>query len=139
MVLLILACLVTALRCWIRLRLEHRQLTASDYLVWCGWFCAVGWVVCSVKTLTLEIDNPPQGQHILTDSVTYLKVNRPHVCRECHPLNWRFARYSTNAILCHLRLSSLRITSSTLASSSQRHPLSRSICGWFHKVSQTCG
>ncbi|KFA81161.1 hypothetical protein S40288_01046 [Stachybotrys chartarum IBT 40288] len=42
-VFLSLALLVTLLRVWVRLRIEHRDLTPPDYLVWGGWAFALGW------------------------------------------------------------------------------------------------
>jgi hypothetical protein len=68
-----LALAVTVLRCWVRIRVEHRGLTLPDYLVWGGWACALGWVVCSIKALYLEIDHP-LAEDMTTDSVDYLKV-----------------------------------------------------------------
>lgn len=74
-VLLGLAFAVTVLRCWVRLFLEHRNLTNPDYLVWAGWFCTLGWVVCSVVALHLQIDHPLVEPDLTTDSIQYLKVN----------------------------------------------------------------
>lgn len=68
----------TILRCWVRIRLERRALTLSDYLIWGGWACSVGWVACSISTLNLQIDHPLQGELLLSDSVRYLKVHDMH-------------------------------------------------------------
>ncbi|PQE24367.1 hypothetical protein CJF31_00002637 [Rutstroemia sp. NJR-2017a BVV2] len=71
-VLIFIAFLVTLLRTWIRIRLEHRELTLADYLVWGGWICALGWMSCSIKALYLQIDHPLVD--FKTDSVVYLKT-----------------------------------------------------------------
>ncbi|KAF2131274.1 hypothetical protein P153DRAFT_383387 [Dothidotthia symphoricarpi CBS 119687] len=65
---------VVGLRCWIRLRLERRTLTLADYFVFGGLICVVGWVVCSIKALHLQIDFPLEGEELVTNSVDYLKV-----------------------------------------------------------------
>jgi hypothetical protein len=66
---------ITVLRCWIRLRIEHRNLTLPDYLVWGGWFFTVGWFLCSAIALHIQIDHPilPENDH-KTDSVSYMVV-----------------------------------------------------------------
>lgn len=69
-----LALLVTILRIWVRLRLEHRTLTAPDYLVWCGWLFTLGWFICSIKALNLGINHPVHPVTGATDSVEYLKT-----------------------------------------------------------------
>ncbi|KAH4101213.1 hypothetical protein HBI25_157810 [Parastagonospora nodorum] len=71
--LVVLALKITVLRCWIRLRLEHRKLTLPDYFVWAGWFFTLGWFICSAVTLNLQVDHPllPEND-FKTDSVSYL-------------------------------------------------------------------
>ncbi|KAF2877700.1 hypothetical protein BDV95DRAFT_155473 [Massariosphaeria phaeospora] len=64
---------VSVLRCFIRIKLEHRALTLPDYLVWGGWVCTAGWVACSIKSLSIQIDHP-LDEDLLTDSVDYLKT-----------------------------------------------------------------
>ncbi|KAI9162895.1 hypothetical protein HJFPF1_04490 [Paramyrothecium foliicola] len=68
------ALFVTVLRVWVRLRLEHRGLTAPDYLVWMGWLFTLGWFVCSVKALNIGRTHPVDPETGATDSVDYLKV-----------------------------------------------------------------
>jgi hypothetical protein len=69
-----LALSAIVLRSWVRVRIERRALTLPDYLVWCGWACAVGWVACSAKALYLQIEHPLEGEDLVTDSVDYLEV-----------------------------------------------------------------
>lgn len=69
-----MALIITLLRTWIRLCTERRTLTVSDYLVWAGWFCSLGWVICSIVALRIQHDRPLQGEELYTDSVEYLKV-----------------------------------------------------------------
>ncbi|KAM3087783.1 hypothetical protein ACMFMG_001854 [Clarireedia jacksonii] len=71
--LIFIAFLVTLLRTWVRFCLELRDLTLADFLVWGGWLCALGWVVCSIKALYLQIDHPLSND-LTTDSVAYLKT-----------------------------------------------------------------
>jgi len=73
-----LSLLVTILRCWVRLRLERRALMISDYLIWGGWCFSVGWAVCSIKTLNIQIDHPLDPEQMTSDSVDYLKVRSTH-------------------------------------------------------------
>jgi hypothetical protein len=77
-----LALATTLLRCWVRIGVEKRSLTLPDYLVWCGWLCTLGWFICSVVALRIQIDHPLVEPDLTTDSVNYLVV--------CH------------AVLCHL-------------------------------------
>jgi hypothetical protein len=63
-------------------------LTIADYLVWGGWFCAVGWVACSIKALYIQIDHP-LAEDTTSDSVAYLKVRQHYYCILL--LNWRFS------------------------------------------------
>ncbi|CAI6334835.1 unnamed protein product [Periconia digitata] len=72
--LLVLALIVTLLRCWIRLWNERRALTIPDYLLWGGWICTMGWVICSAIALHIQIDNPLIGDDLLSDSIAYLKT-----------------------------------------------------------------
>ncbi|RMZ73430.1 hypothetical protein GMOD_00007938 [Pyrenophora seminiperda CCB06] len=72
-VLLALALAVTILRFWLRSSVERRVLTSADYLVWGGWFCALGWVACSSKALVILIDHPLDDE-TRSDSVDYLKT-----------------------------------------------------------------
>ncbi|KAJ9651201.1 hypothetical protein H2198_009503 [Neophaeococcomyces mojaviensis] len=86
-ILLALSLFITILRCWVRLRLERRALTISDYLIWGGWACSVGWVMCSITTLHLQIDHPLDPVDLTSDSVTYLKVRDMHTTLDemgCH-------------------------------------------------------
>ena len=70
-----LALVVTLLRTWVRLRIEKRSLTASDYFVWAGWLCVLGWVICSIIALNITITHPIDYiGDIQSDSVPYLKV-----------------------------------------------------------------
>ncbi|KAF2657344.1 hypothetical protein K491DRAFT_330516 [Lophiostoma macrostomum CBS 122681] len=66
-----LAFAITVLRCWVRLHIEHRTLTISDYFIWAGWACTLGWFICSVKALNLQKDHP-LDEDGYTDSVDYL-------------------------------------------------------------------
>jgi hypothetical protein len=77
-VLLGLALVTTVLRCWVRLGLEKRRLTFPDYLVWCGWLCTLGWVICSAISLHIQIDHPLVEPDLTTDSVAYLVVRPTH-------------------------------------------------------------
>ena len=70
-----LALAITVVRCWIRLHMEHRQLTVADYLVCGGWICALGWVACSTKALYILIEHP-LDEETMSDSIVYLKVRR---------------------------------------------------------------
>jgi hypothetical protein len=72
--LITLAFMVIVLRCWIRLYLEHRKLNLPDYLVWGGWLCSLGWFICSVIALHIQIDHPLVEPDLTTDSIEYLKV-----------------------------------------------------------------
>jgi hypothetical protein len=69
-----LALAVMVLRSWVRVRIERRGLMLPDYFVWCGWVAALGWVICSIKALYLQLDHPLMGEELETDSVDYLKV-----------------------------------------------------------------
>ncbi|CAE7175526.1 hypothetical protein PTNB73_02838 [Pyrenophora teres f. teres] len=71
--LLALALGVTTLRFWLRSSVERRKLTLADYLVWGGWFCALGWVACSSKALVILIDHP-LDEETRSDSIDYLKT-----------------------------------------------------------------
>lgn len=69
-----LAFIISCLRCWVRVRISGRALTPADYLVWCGWACCLGWIICSIKALHLQITQPLHGEELLSDSVEYLTV-----------------------------------------------------------------
>ncbi|RGP81403.1 hypothetical protein FLONG3_547 [Fusarium longipes] len=69
-----LALLVTILRGWVRIGLEHRALTTPDYLVWCGWLSSLGWFICSIKALNIGKEHPVDPETGATDSVEYLKT-----------------------------------------------------------------
>jgi hypothetical protein len=71
--LLVLALAITFLRCFVRLKIEARALTSSDYLVWGGWFFTLAWVACQCHALYIEIDHPITYDYY-SDSVGYLKV-----------------------------------------------------------------
>jgi hypothetical protein len=71
--LLVLALAITFLRCFVRLKIEARALTSSDYLVWGGWFFTLAWVSCQCHALYIEIDHPITDDYY-SDSVDYLKV-----------------------------------------------------------------
>jgi hypothetical protein len=64
---------ITFLRCFVRLKIEARALTSSDYLVWGGWFFTLAWVSCQCHALYIEIDHPITDDYY-SDSVDYLKV-----------------------------------------------------------------
>lgn len=74
-ILLAVALIITLLRCYVRLKIEGRALTVSDYFIWLGWFCTMGWVICCINALNIQIDHPLTEDGI-TDSVAYLKVRR---------------------------------------------------------------
>jgi hypothetical protein len=73
--LVILAFIVTLLRCWIRLGVEKRKLTLPDYLVWGGWLFTLGWYTCSIVALRIQIDHPLVLPDLTTDSQGYLIVS----------------------------------------------------------------
>jgi len=77
-ILLGISLLVTILRCWVRLRLERQALMISDYFIWGGWCFSVGWTMCSIKTLDIQIDHPLDPEFRTSDSVDYLKVRSIH-------------------------------------------------------------
>lgn len=72
LLLLVLAFIVSFLRCWVRVRISGRSLTAADYLVWCGWACCLGWIICSIKALHLQLYHPLHGEELESNSVEYL-------------------------------------------------------------------
>ncbi|ORY12946.1 hypothetical protein BCR34DRAFT_281500 [Clohesyomyces aquaticus] len=69
-----LALFITLLRCWVRVRMEHRVLTIPDYLVCAGWLCIVGWVACSINALYLQLSHPLAEPDLTTDSIAYLET-----------------------------------------------------------------
>lgn len=69
-----LALSITLLRCWVRLGIEHRALTISDYFIWAGWSFALGWFICSIIALRILIHSPPIDARLSVESVAYLKV-----------------------------------------------------------------
>ena len=121
LILLSLALVVTVLRCWIRLRVERRGLTPTDYLVWGGWVCTAGWVACSIRSLNIE-KHHPLAEDTTSDSVEYLKVCKMQItfCIAVSKIR------TITGILANtrftFRLCSYRATSSTWASISQRLP-----------------
>lgn len=73
MILLALTLSITLLRCFVRLRIEARALTLSDYLVWVGYTFTVAFVVCQGVALNAARTHPLVDD-TYTDSVVYLKV-----------------------------------------------------------------
>jgi hypothetical protein len=74
--LLSLALVIMLMRCWVRLRIEHRKhLTLPDYLVWGGWLFTLGWTVCSTIALNIQLTHPLEEPDLTTDSVQYLVVS----------------------------------------------------------------
>jgi hypothetical protein len=74
--LLSLALVIMLMRCWVRLRIEHRKnLTLPDYLVWGGWLFTLGWTACSVVALNVQLTHPLEEPDLTTDSVRYLVVS----------------------------------------------------------------
>jgi hypothetical protein len=76
---------ITLLRYWVRLGVEKRSLTFPDYLVWGGWLCTLGWFICSIVALRIQIDHPLVEPDLTTESVAYLVVCRksliyPAIC-----------------------------------------------------------
>jgi hypothetical protein len=104
-----LALCVTLLRVWVRLHLEQRQLTSPDYFVWAAWLFASGWFICSIIALKIGMEHPLDEVGV-TDSIEYLKVSRAAL------VLLDFDNLTEG--MC--RLSSLRPTSSTLASTCPR-------------------
>jgi len=78
--LLVLALAITLLRCFVRLKIEARALTLSDYLVWGGWFFTLAWVACQCHALYIGIDHPITNDYY-SNSVVYLKVYLIHPLR----------------------------------------------------------
>jgi hypothetical protein len=72
-ILLALTLSITLLRCFVRLRIEARALTLSDYLVWIGCLFTVAFVVCQGIALNAARTHPLVDD-TYTDSVVYLKV-----------------------------------------------------------------
>lgn len=72
-VLVTITFVITFMRCWIRVRLENRKLTHIDWLVWGGWFCTLGWFICSTRALFIVMDHP-LDEETRSDSVDYLKA-----------------------------------------------------------------
>ncbi|USP74694.1 hypothetical protein yc1106_01968 [Curvularia clavata] len=72
-ILVAIAFAVTLMRCWIRVFLEHRKLTHIDWLVWGGFFCTLGWFICSTRALFILVDHP-LDEETRSDSVDYLKT-----------------------------------------------------------------
>lgn len=74
MILLALTLSVTLLRCFVRLRIEARALTLSDYFVWTGWVFTLAFVICQCIALHAVLDHPLVDA-TYTDSVVYLKAS----------------------------------------------------------------
>ncbi|KAH4957638.1 hypothetical protein HBH77_120230 [Parastagonospora nodorum] len=72
--LIFLAFATTLVRSCIRLRIERRSFTLPDYFVWAGWLCSLGWFICSVLALRLQINHPLAEPDQTTDSVDYLVI-----------------------------------------------------------------
>ncbi|KAH0286297.1 hypothetical protein M436DRAFT_86321 [Aureobasidium namibiae CBS 147.97] len=72
-VLLAVTLSITLLRCFVRLRIEARALTLSDYLVWVGYAFTVAFVVCQGVALNAARTHPLVDD-TYTDSVVYLKA-----------------------------------------------------------------
>ena len=72
-ILLALTLSITLLRCFVRLRIEARALTLSDYLVWVGCVFTTAFVVCQGIALNAARTHPLVDD-TYTDSVVYLKV-----------------------------------------------------------------
>jgi hypothetical protein len=81
--LVFLALIVTLLRCWVRLGVEKRKLTLPDYLVWGGWLCTLGWYICSIIALRIQIDHPLVVPDLTTDSQEYLIVSSAQLLKSC--------------------------------------------------------
>lgn len=71
--LLTLTLSITCLRCFVRLRIEARALTLSDYLVWAGCVLTIAFVTCQGVALN-AVRTHPLVDATYTDSVVYLKV-----------------------------------------------------------------
>jgi hypothetical protein len=72
-ILLALTLSITLLRCFVRLRIEARALTLSDYLVWVGCISTVAFVICQGIALNAARTHPLVDDTYI-DSVVYLKV-----------------------------------------------------------------
>ena len=72
-ILLALTLSITLLRCFVRLRIEARALTLSDYLVWVGCIFTVAFVICQGVALNAARTHPLVDDTYI-DSVVYLKV-----------------------------------------------------------------
>ena len=91
--------MVTGLRCWIRLYLDHRSLNLLDYLVWGGWLFTLGWVICSIVALHIQINHPLVEPDLMTDSIEYLKVC---TAQKPYPRNgWQIICVQTVFISCY--------------------------------------
>lgn len=73
MLLLTLTLSITSLRCFVRLKIEARALTLSDYLVWAGCVLTIAFVICQGIALNAARTHPLVDA-TYTDSVVYLKV-----------------------------------------------------------------
>ncbi|CAD0114990.1 unnamed protein product, partial [Aureobasidium uvarum] len=71
--LLTLTLSITLLRCFVRLRIEARALTLSDYLIWAGCVFAVAFVICQGIALNAARTHP-LIESTYIDSVLYLKA-----------------------------------------------------------------
>jgi hypothetical protein len=87
---------------------EKRSLTPPDYIVLGGWICTLGWYICSIVSLQIQIKHPLVEPDLTTDSVGYLVVS--WIPNSVHPKLIRIL----------LRLSSYRLTSLTSDFTSQK-------------------
>ncbi|KAF5024155.1 hypothetical protein F66182_3790 [Fusarium sp. NRRL 66182] len=72
--LLALALIVLALRCYARLLLKQSLLNLGDFFAWLGWFFTLGWFICSTLALRILMDTPAVGDELSVNSVPYLKT-----------------------------------------------------------------
>jgi hypothetical protein len=75
-VFILLALITTLLRFWVRIGIEKRRLNIPDCLVFAGWLCSLGWVICSIVALRIQIDHPLLEPDLTTDQVSYLVVSQ---------------------------------------------------------------
>lgn len=74
-ILVALALTVTALRSWVKLRLDRRGLALPEYFAWGAWVFTLGWFLCSAIALHIQIHHPlVSATDPSTNSVPYLIV-----------------------------------------------------------------